>query len=224
MRKDKRTDKVSKAVEEQKLFAIMRTGDPAKALAAAEAVIDAGLKLIKVTMTVPDAPRILEKLAARGDVVVGAGSVTTMRETVEMISRGACFIVCPFTDRTIIDYCRDNDVFVAAGGLTPTEVMVAYLAGVDLVKVYPVSALGGSTYIRELLTPMPFLKLLAVGGVRLPDVAGYIEAGATAVGASWPLIPPETLERGDTEAIRKRAADFLSALREARNSGSQGER
>jgi len=206
---------VAEVVEKQRLFAIIRTFDPGKALLAAEAAAEAGVKLVKITFTTPGALEVLEKLAGRGDILPGAGSVTTMREAVEAIDRGANFAVCPHTDRAIIDYCRDNDIYVAAGGLTPTEIMNAHLAGADLVKVFPVSSVGGPSYIQHVLRPMPFLRLVAVGGLEEQQAAACIEAGAAAVGAGFTMIPPAALERGDYEAIRDSATRFLRAVRQA---------
>jgi len=210
---------VAAAVAQQRVFSVLRGNDPARMLDYAEAVLEGGIRLIKVTMTIPDAPAILEKLAARhaDDAIFGAGSVTTMGETTEMISRGARFIVCPHTDRGIIDYCRDNGIFVAAGGLTPTEVMEAYLAGVDLVKVYPVKSVGGPEYIRYLLRPMPFLRLMPVGGLDPGDVAAYIRAGSVAVGASALPLFGEQPERIAPDEVRDRSRAFLEAVRSATN-------
>jgi 2-dehydro-3-deoxyphosphogluconate aldolase/(4S)-4-hydroxy-2-oxoglutarate aldolase len=207
--------RVEELVREQRLFAIIRSGRPEPAQAAAEAVIDAGLRLVMLTMTVPGVFDLLERIAQGGEAVVGIGSVTSLKEAVEAIDRGACFVDCPNTDRTIIDYCRDNDVFVAAGGLTPTEMMTAHQAGVDLIKVFPVAAMGGVGYIRYVLEPMPFLRLMPVGGIEPEAVAGYIQAGATAIGASSTLIHTEALERGDLDFIRNHAREFLENIQRA---------
>ncbi|HUX08751.1 MAG TPA: bifunctional 4-hydroxy-2-oxoglutarate aldolase/2-dehydro-3-deoxy-phosphogluconate aldolase [Acidobacteriota bacterium] len=210
---------VAAAVEQQRVISVLRGTDGGRVLEIAEAVLEGGIKMLKIAMTTPGAAAILETLAVRhGDsAVLGAGSVTTMGETTEMIAGGARFIVCPHTDRRIIDYCRDNDVFVAAGGLTPTEVMEAYLAGVDLVKVYPVKSVGGPEYIRYLLRPMPFLRLMPVGGLDPDDVADYIRAGSVAVGASALPLHSERAELVSMEEIRDRAQAFLQVVRNATN-------
>ena len=148
---------VAEAVERERVVSMLRGSDRERMLETAHAVLAGGLRLIMVTMTIPDAPRLLETLVSSGaDAIFGAGSVTTIGEAVEMIEAGAAFVASPLIDKRIIDYCRDNGVYVAAGGLTPTEVMKANLAGADLVKVYPVAAVGGADYIRFLLRPMPF--------------------------------------------------------------------
>jgi 2-dehydro-3-deoxyphosphogluconate aldolase/(4S)-4-hydroxy-2-oxoglutarate aldolase len=218
MPEKKAAETVAAVVAQQRAISVLRGNDPAAMLEVAEAVIEGGMKLLKVTMTIPDAPLVLEKLTSRHpNLIIGAGSVTTMGETIEMISRGAKFIVCPHTDRFIIEYCRDNGIFVAAGGLTPTEVMEAHLAGVDLVKVYPVKALGGPEYIRYLLRPMPFLRLLPVGGLDPADVADYIRAGAVAVGASALPLHGEQPESFSLDEVRDRSRNFLQAVRSATN-------
>lgn len=205
-----RAEIVTELIAAQRLFAIVRTDSKAKALAAAEAILDAGVKLVKITFTIPGALDVLEALASRRGAVPGAGSVTTMEETVEAVERGAYFIVCPHIDRAIIDYCRDNDVYIAAGALTPTEAMTAHLAGVDIIKVYPVKAMGGPSYIRYLLTPMPFLRLAPVGGIEVDEVEAYLQAGAVAIGAGSPMVHSEFLERKDYESIRNHAREFLA--------------
>jgi 2-dehydro-3-deoxyphosphogluconate aldolase/(4S)-4-hydroxy-2-oxoglutarate aldolase len=219
MKRKKTAETVADAVTEQRVVSVLRGDDSGRMLEVAEAVIAGGMKLIEVAMTIPGAPAFLEKLIAKHSesFIPGAGSVTTMGETVEMISRGAKFIVCPHTDRRIVEYCRDNGVYVAAGGLSPTEVMEAYLAGVDLVKVYPVKAVGGPEYIRYLLRPMPFLRLIPVGGLDPGDVADYIRAGAVAVGASSLPLHGEQPEIISLEEVRERARAFLEAVRSATN-------
>ena len=204
---ERTASRVARAVEEHRVISVLRGSDSGRMLEVAKAVLEGGLQIIKVAMTVPDAPSLLEKLAAEGDkAIIGAGSVTTMAEAVEMIERGASFVVCPHTDRRIIDYCRDNGIFVAAGGLTPTECMEADLAGADLVKVYPVTAAGGPTYIRFLLRPMPFLRLMPVGGLEPDTLEDYISAGAVAVGVSaLPLDCEEEAINLDTVCDRARA-------------------
>lgn len=202
---------VEAVVREQRLFGILRIMDFDKSLAAAEALTEAGLKLLMVTLTVPRAFELLEQLASRGGLAPGAGSVTTMREALDAVDHGACFIDCPYTNRGIIDYCRDNKIFVAAGGLTTTEMMNAHLAGADLVKVFPVDAMGGVAYIKYVLEPLPFLRLMPVGGVKPEQAVAYIEVGAAAIGASSTLICPQALEHNDFDYIREQAERFLES-------------
>ena len=212
------TKKVAEAVERERVVSMLRGRDRERMRDAAQAVLEGGLRLIMVTMTIPDAPRLLETLVSGGgEAIFGAGSVTTINEAVEMIGAGAAFVACPLIDKRIIDYCRDNGVYVAAGGLTPTEVMEANLAGADLVKVYPVAAVGGAEYVRFLLRPMPFLRLMPVGALNPEDVADYIGAGSVAVGASALPLDREESEITNMDIVRARAEAFASASRDAVN-------
>lgn len=205
---------VMRAVGEQKLFVILRAPERDQALAAADSVAAAGVRLIDIPVTVPGAMSVIEKLAPRPGLILGAGSVTTMNEAADAIDAGASFIICPHTDRAIIEYCRDNGICVAAGGLTPTEAMVAYLAGVDLVTVYPVHLVGGVEYVHHLLRPMPFLRLMSVGGVTLDNAAAHLRAGALAIGVTDAILEPEALTRGNFDRVRANAAAFLAAVRQ----------
>lgn len=209
---DKGAQSVEQVVNEQKVILVLRTESADSASRIAEAVSAAGLSLIDIPVTVPGAFGVIADLAKKNNVLVGAGSITTMNEAADAIDRGASFIVCPHHDRTIIDFCRDNGVFVAAGGLTPTEAMVAHLAGVDLVTVYPVHIMGGAEYTRRLLRPMPFLKLMPVGGIGISQAAEHLGEGAVAVGVTSAIIDPDALARKDFDSIGDKARAFLKAV------------
>ena len=207
-----KAEAVRRKVNEQKLITIVRTKSASTAVNVAEAVAESGLSLIDIPVTVPDALSVIESLAGRGDLLAGAGSVTTINEAADVISAGASFIICPHTDRTIIDYCRDNSIFVAAGGLTPTEAIVAHLAGVDLVAIFPVQMIGGVEYTTELLRPMPFLNLMPVGHITINDALEHLKAGAYAVGITDAIVDPETVSANDYEKIRLNAKLFYDTI------------
>lgn len=209
---EKETKRVDKAVNEQKVIVVLRTDTADSAFRIAEAVSAAGLSLIDIPVTVPGVFEVIAECSRHEGLMVGAGSVTTMNEVADAIDRGASFIVCPHHDRAIIDYCRDNGVFVAAGGLTPTEVMVAHLAGVDLITVYPVHLMGGAEYTRRLLRPMPFLKMMPVGGIGVSQAAEHLKEGAVAVGVTSAIIDPDALAAKDYDSIRENAKAFLNAI------------
>lgn len=207
-----RTALVGKAVREQKVIVVLRTETADSAFRIAEAISAAGLLLIDIPVTVPGVYDVIAEFSKRKGLMIGAGSVTTMNEVTDAIDRGASFIVCPHHDRSIIDYCRDNGVFVAAGGLTPTEVMVAHLAGVDLITVYPVHLMGGAEYTRRLLRPMPFLKMMPVGGIGISQAAEHLKEGAVAVGVTSAIIDPDALAAKDYDSIKDKAKAFLEAV------------
>ena len=210
--KEKRADHVHSLVTRQKTIVIVRTKDSDSAFAASKAVMKAGLRLIDIPVTVPKAMDVVAELSKDSGCVIGVGSVTAMHEAVDAIKAGASFIICPNTDRTIIDYCQDNGIFVAAGGMTPTEIMEAHLAGVDLVAVYPIDLIGGPRYTRSLLRPMPFLNLLPVGGIGSEEAQEHLREGAAGVGITDAILDPADIANGDMTAIEERARAFFEAV------------
>ncbi len=201
-------------VKNERVFAVIRTESAEDALKAAEACIAGGLKLIEITMTVPDSERVVSQLASRSrDFIVGVGSVVTLDMARKAIEAGAEFVVCPNTDSEIISYCKSQGIFISAAGLTPTEIMNAWKAGVDVVKVFPAWAVGGPGYIRYLKEPFPFVELMPTGGITIDNFIEYLEAGAAAVGLSSNLVHKEALKRRDFKIIEEKAREVVQKLK-----------
>lgn len=135
-------------------------------------------------MTVPDAPEVIKKLFEKfGDeVLIGAGTVLDVETARRCLEADAKFIVTPCLIVQIIEFCKSNEVLICAGALTPTEIYAAWSAGADVVKVFPVSAMGGASYIKSLKAPFPQIELLPTGGLKMEDLAEFTEAGAIAIG------------------------------------------
>ena len=200
------------------IIAVIRATSLDKALAAAEAISAGGIFVVEVTMTVPGALGAIAALAriAGNDLVVGAGTVLDQTAARRCVDAGAEFLVSPGFDRETVEFASSQDRLMMAGALTPSEVLAAWKAGSDLVKVFPCSAMGGAAYIKALKGPLPQIPLVPTGGVDLSNVADLVRAGAAAVGVGGELVSAAALNSGDTSVITELAKKFVAAIREAR--------
>jgi 2-dehydro-3-deoxyphosphogluconate aldolase/(4S)-4-hydroxy-2-oxoglutarate aldolase len=181
----------------------------------AEALLQAGLTVAEITMTVPNAIDAISAVAKRfpGTMLVGAGTVTDAETARRAVDAGAEFIVSPCLVPEVIDAAHRADVAVLPGALTPGEVFEAFRLGGDMVKVFPVQAVGGAAYVRALRGPFPDIPLVPTGGVTLDNMAELFQAGAAAVGVGTELISKDAVARRDYAAIGALAKQFLAAAR-----------
>lgn len=202
------------------IIPVVRAESAAQAMRAVDAVKAGGVDIVEVTMTVPGAVELIELLADRygHEVLIGAGTVLDPQTARECIKAGAQFIVSPALNEETIACCRSGDVAVLPGALTPTEVVRAWTAGADAVKVFPAGAVGGASYLRSLKAPLPQIELVPTGGVSLKTAADFIKAGAMALGVGADLVDLSALREGRDEVITERARQFLSIVRETRAS------
>lgn len=200
------------------LVPVIRAASAKTALRAARAMRDGGLRVVEITMTVPNALDVLEQLATEigTDVLLGAGTVLDAAGARACIDSGAQFVVAPGLDFPTIDAVRSLDKAMVPGALTPTEVIAAWRAGADLVKVFPCSAVGGAKYIKALRAPLPEVKLLPTGGVNLHTAAEFITAGATALAVGSALVDLELLASHGDAVLADRAREFLAVVQNAR--------
>ncbi len=200
------------------LIPVVRTPTADEALAISDALVAAGITVLEITLTVPDATDVIGKLGRRlGDrVVVGAGTVLDARAAQACIDAGARFIVSPGLDVETVAFCRAAGVPVLPGALTPTEIMAAWKAGADMVKVFPVSSVGGASYIKNIKAPLPHIELVPTGGVSVDTAASFIQAGAAALGVGGDLVDLKALREGRTAVIAERTARYLEVLKQAR--------
>ena len=205
-------------IEELGVVPVVRAPSAAVALRAARAVHAGGIDVLEITMTVPDAVAVLRQLAAElGDsVILGAGTVLDAEAARRCIAAGAQFIVAPGFDPETVRAAHELGAPVMPGALTPTEVIAAWKAGAEMVKIFPCSAVGGADYLRALKAPLPQVKLLPTGGVDRHTAADYIRAGAAALGLGAALVDLKVLEREGDEAIAARARELLAIVRAAR--------
>lgn len=209
---------VVRRIKDAAVIAVVRAASAQEAVEVAQAATAGGVHVIEVTLTVPDALQAITQLAGSlgEDALVGAGSVLDAQAARACIEAGARFVVSPILELGIVAACRELDVAVMPGALTPTEIAAAAAAGADLVKVFPVSALGGASYIRALRAPMPHVELVPTGGVTLSDAAAYLQAGAAAIGAGSDLVGPEVLRKGGRAGVTAAARAYVEAVRAAR--------
>ncbi len=200
------------------IIPVVRAPSADDALAAVDAMRAGGIDIIELTMTVPSAVKVIEKVVERhGDaVVVGAGTVLDAETARACILAGATFVVSPMIDVPTIRTCRTYGVPVVPGALTPTEVVQAWRAGADLVKVFPCGAVGGASYIKALRAPLPQIELVPTGGVTVATVGDFIAAGACAVGAGADLVDIARLRRGDHAGLTENARRYVAAVQQAR--------
>jgi 2-dehydro-3-deoxyphosphogluconate aldolase/(4S)-4-hydroxy-2-oxoglutarate aldolase len=201
-----------------RLIPIVRTPSPEDASRAAEAVIAGGIGIAEITMTVPHALRVLEQVAEKfaGDVLLGAGTVLDPETCRAAILAGAEFIVTPALDPRVIEMARRYSKPCLPGALTPTEVVTAWQAGADMVKIFPCGPVGGPRYIKALKGPLPHIDMVPTGGVSLETAAQFIEAGSTAVAVGSELVDVKILQEGNLEVITERSKKFLEAIRSAK--------
>lgn len=209
---------VCRSIEEIGLVPVVRASSAAFAIRAVEAVLAGGVSIFEITMTVPDAISVIETLSDRfgSRALIGAGTVLSAEDARACIDAGARFIVSPGFDAATVEAALARDVAVMPGALTPTEVITAWKAGADMVKIFPCSAMGGAKYLKALRGPLPQVKLLPTGGVSLSTVHEYIAAGAAALGVGSELVDEAALEAGQDVALTERASALLAAVRSAR--------
>jgi 2-dehydro-3-deoxyphosphogluconate aldolase/(4S)-4-hydroxy-2-oxoglutarate aldolase len=205
-------------IEQIGIIPAIRLSSAEDALFAVNAVSDSGIPIAEVTMTVPGAAAVISELArTRPDLIVGAGTVVDIETARRCLDAGAKFLSSPGLNIEVVEFALKHDVVVLPGALTPTEIMTAWKAGSDFVKVFPCSVLGGASYIKALRSPFPKIRLIASGGVTQRNTADFILAGSAAVGIGRDLINPEAVQRRQLDWIRELAGRFLQIVSEARS-------
>jgi len=208
---------VRAVIEDIGIIPGVRVSVPDEARFAAEAVHRAGIPIAEITMTVPKAIDVISYLAKKlPDMVVGAGTVLDTETAQRCIDAGAKFLTSPGLITKVVDFAVKNDILVFPGALTPTEVITAWAAGADFVKIFPCAQVGGPVYLRSLKVPLPQVPLIASGGVNQLSAFNFILAGATALGIGSELMPNEAVHRRHEEHIQELARRFLNMVKDAR--------
>jgi 2-dehydro-3-deoxyphosphogluconate aldolase/(4S)-4-hydroxy-2-oxoglutarate aldolase len=197
---------------------VVRASSAAEARLAAQAVCDGGIPIVEVTMTVPGAIDVIRELrkSAPSSVLIGAGTVLDADAARRCVDAGAQFLVSPGLHLPTVEFAVKSGILMLAGALTPTEVITAWNAGSDFVKVFPCGQVGGAKYIKALKGPLPQIPLVPTGGVNLNTAAEFIEAGAAALGIGGELVQAEALKAGKAEVIVENARKFLTIVKQAR--------
>jgi 2-dehydro-3-deoxyphosphogluconate aldolase/(4S)-4-hydroxy-2-oxoglutarate aldolase len=209
---------ICRRVEEVGIVPVVRAPSEELAMRAAEALLAGGISVFEITMTVPNAQAVIRALVKRfaSEALVGAGTVLSADDARSCIDAGAEFIVSPGLDHDTIEAAHAAGKAVMPGALTPTEVISAYKAGSDMVKIFPCSAVGGATYLKALKGPLPQVKMLPTGGVSLATVPELIAAGAAALGIGGELVDTKALAAGHDAIITDRAKELVAAVAAAR--------
>jgi len=211
-------EEVRARIEEIGIIPAVRAASAEHARYAGEAVCRSGIPIAEITMTVPDALEVIADLVKTvPEMMVGAGTVLDVGTAQRCVDAGAHFLTSTGFVAEVVEFARKKHMLVIAGALTPTEVIHAWKAGSDFIKIFPCAQVGGDSYIRALKSPFPQISLIAAGGVTHLTAGSYILAGASAIGVGGQLIPREALQRKQEHRIRELARRFLRSVKEARN-------
>jgi 2-dehydro-3-deoxyphosphogluconate aldolase/(4S)-4-hydroxy-2-oxoglutarate aldolase len=210
-------EQVRSTINDVGILPAIRVANAENARFAAETVAQAGIPIVEITTTIPGAVDVIADLARNlPHVIVGAGTILDAETARACLNAGAHFLTSPGLDPEIVQFARKENVLMMAGALTPTEIVAAYKAGSDFVKVFPCAQVGGDSYIKALKAPFPQIPLIAAGGVNQQTAGAFILAGASAVGVGGDLIPRSAIELRQPERIRELARRFLGLVRTAR--------
>jgi len=197
---------------------VVRASSPGEARIAAEAVCQGGIPIVEITMTVPGALDVIHELARNNpsEVLVGAGTVLNAQIARRCLDAGAEFLVSPGLNIGTVEFALREGTLIMAGALTPTEVIAAWEAGADFVKIFPCGQVGGAKYIQALKGPLPQVPMVPTGGVNLNTAAEFIEAGAVALGIGGELVQADALRLNKLEVIVENARKFLAIVKQTR--------
>ena len=212
-----RREQVRARIEEIGVIPAVRVSSDEDALFAAEAIAFGGIPIVEIPMTVPKALDVISKIARGGQqIIVGAGTLFDVESARQCLDAGAQFLTTTGLDLKIVELAVNEDVVVFPGALTPTEIITAWKAGADLVKVFPCSQVGSASYIRALKSPFPQIPLIASGGVNQQTAADFILAGASALGIGKSLIPRQAIHLRQAHWIHELARRYVSMVKDAR--------
>ena len=204
-------------IEEIGIFPGIRVTSADEAIYSAETLYEAGIPVAEITMTVPSALDVIRQLSDRfPNLVVGAGTVLDKETAERCLHAGARFITSTGLVPEVMEAALKREVLAIPGALTPTEVIAAWKAGADFVKIFPAASLGGDLYIRSLKLPLPQIKIIAAGGVNPQTAAGFILSGATAIGVGTELLPRDAIRKRQDHRIHELARRFLGFVKEGR--------
>lgn len=207
-----------KLISETGVIAIMRAKGSDQLIAAAEAICAGGVRVIEVTMNTPGALNVITGAGVRfgSEILFGAGTVLDPETARAAILAGAGFIVAPTLKIEVVMLCNRYGIPVMPGCLTPTEMLTAWEAGADLVKLFP-AEFGGPDLVKAILAPLPQLRIVPVGGVDLSNAAAFIRNGAAALGVGGSLVSQKLLDAGDWPELTRRAAAFIEEVKKGRS-------
>ncbi len=200
------------------IVAVVRSPDSRQLVEVARALADGGVTVVEITMTVPDALEVLRQVRqALGDrILLGAGTVLDAETARAVLLAGAEYIVAPTVNRNVIRLCQRYDKLVMPGAFTPTEILTAWEAGADIVKVFPADVVGPA-FFKALKGPLPQIRLMPTGGVDLKTAADFLRAGACALGIGGQLVEPKAVAEGNFDRIRELARQYVNIVKQVRS-------
>ena len=200
------------------LIPVIRVSSAREAMEVADAIKAGGVSFIEITMSVPGAIDVIKELSQKykDDIILGAGTILDTETGRAALLAGAQFIVTPTLNLDLIQLAHRYSVPIVPGAMTPTEILTAWNAGADMVKVFPAAQLGGPEYIKALRGPLPHILYVPTGGVNLQNAGAFIKAGASALGAGGELVDKKAVAEKKFNVITENARAFLKAIREAR--------
>ncbi|HXC87896.1 MAG TPA: bifunctional 4-hydroxy-2-oxoglutarate aldolase/2-dehydro-3-deoxy-phosphogluconate aldolase [Candidatus Cybelea sp.] len=209
---------VRERIMEIGIVPVVRAASAGEACIAAEAVCQGGIPIVEITMTVPGAVELIRELVQNcgSEVLIGAGTVLNADAARRCIDAGAEFLVSPGLNLETVAFARGEGKLIMAGALTPTEVMAAWEAGADFVKIFPCGQVGGAKYIKALKGPFPQVPFIPTGGVNLSTAAEFLEAGSVALGIGGELVQADALKANKPEIIVENARKFLAIVKHTR--------
>jgi 2-dehydro-3-deoxyphosphogluconate aldolase / (4S)-4-hydroxy-2-oxoglutarate aldolase len=210
---------VIQQIESLGVVAVIRVNEPDRLRAVVDALAAGGVRALEVTMTVPRAVDLIREIASTlpGGFLLGAGTVVDAETVKRVTDAGARFVVSPVFRREVIAACHERDVPVMPGCFTPTEILDAWDAGADVVKVFPATALGPG-FFRDVRGPLPQIKMMPTGGVSVENAGDWIKAGAVAVGVGTALLDAKAISAGNYGVLRAKAEQIVQNVRAAQES------
>jgi 2-dehydro-3-deoxyphosphogluconate aldolase / (4S)-4-hydroxy-2-oxoglutarate aldolase len=210
---------VRERIMEIGIIPVVRASSAGEACIAAEAVHKGGIPIVEITMTVPGAVELIRELVKNcgSEVLIGAGTVLSAEAARRCMDAGAEFLVSPGLNLQTVAFATGEGKLIMAGALTPTEVMAAWEAGADFIKIFPCGQVGGAKYIKALKGPFPQIPFIPTGGVNLNTAAEFLEAGCVALGIGGELVPAEALKANKPEIIVENARKFLAIVKHTRS-------
>jgi 2-dehydro-3-deoxyphosphogluconate aldolase / (4S)-4-hydroxy-2-oxoglutarate aldolase len=208
---------VFQSLKDTGIIPVIRASSSKKVLRIVEALMKGGIPVAEVTMTVPNAIKSIEECANEfgTHLTLGAGTVTDEATCIRAIEAGSQFIVTPTVRLEVVKKCREKNICIIGGALTPSEILAVWEAGADAVKVFPVKAMGGAAYLRMVGEPMPSIPLVPTGGVTLETLGEYFQAGAVCVGAGGDLVNKKKAEAEDFAWITERSRQYVEGIASA---------
>jgi 2-dehydro-3-deoxyphosphogluconate aldolase/(4S)-4-hydroxy-2-oxoglutarate aldolase len=217
MANPKKQEVIDRILEEG-VVPVLRAESHEIALQAVEALRAGGIGVLEITMTVPGAVELIARLSGEigEECLIGAGTVLNEKSAAACVTAGARFIVSPAVNVDTIEFCNSRDIPVLPGAFTPTEVVTAWSAGADMVKLFPAGAGGGPGYLKSLRAPFPDVQFVPTGGISLQNAADYIRAGAVAIGVGADLVDTKAICAGNAQVVTEQARRYLAAVSSAR--------